>query len=128
MTQLSKEKWMIQSLLRMAEITDNEEKRTEYLSQVEDIMSEINMRSEMVIEYTVSEGSGIVDFYNQFGNIEGLRLNDIYENYLEFCEDKNFRPLTKSEFSKQTKRYLPVKTVRKTVEKGKQQIFYKEVK
>jgi len=45
MVKVSKEKWLVQQLLRMAEITDNDLKREHYLEQVENLLNDINSKS-----------------------------------------------------------------------------------
>ncbi|MFL2134177.1 primase-like DNA-binding domain-containing protein [Desemzia sp. FAM 24101] len=56
-------------------------------------------------------------------NIVHETLDEVYIHYGMFCDSGKYMPLSKSEFSKQLQKELNIKTIRKTVEGKKRQVF-----
>lgn len=102
-------RWMVQSLLRMAEITGDEVKRSEYLIQIEELMEEINEQSHQINEYGHKDATVnmfIQDLESNNIQLVNKSVNDIYVAYVKFCENNDFKKLPKNEFSKRLQRQV----------------------
>ena len=122
MAKVSKEKWLVQQLLRMAEITDDDLKRENYLKQVENLLNDINSKSASNLSPL---NISILEFVkeNKVDDFVNKTVIAVYQKYQLYCMENGYIPLAPNEFSKQLQRYTDLKTKRKVID-GKKYTIY----
>lgn len=98
-------RYRIDTLLRMASITNCEEKRQQYLLIIEELLSCGDTAKTDTIEFPFGDEKKmeIVNaFVNDYGesNIIGKINTQVYDAYVDFCNDIKSEPLSKLTFPK----------------------------
>lgn len=125
----SNKRWMVQSLLRMAEITEDEVKRSRYLQEAEEIFAEIREMEE-IFTHNREVSKGSVEFFCDINggtggsNFVKKQLNDVYKDYVNFCKNDGYRITPKNEFSKRLQAYLPISSHRINLKNGSKVTIY----
>lgn len=93
MTKISKQRWMVQSLLRMAEITDDEEKRQYYLEEVEKLMfSQIDVSRLINGNFEKGSVERYIDYVGDLGII-GKTNAEVFSAYNFWCQSEDLEPV-----------------------------------
>lgn len=98
-------KYKIDTLLRMASITDDDVKRKEYLSQIEELLDceDMGTMAETNICFGSKEEMNIViQFVEHYGisQIDGRRVSSVYKEYQNFCHSIKHNPISNCSFGK----------------------------
>lgn len=107
--------YKINSLLRMAEITEDSEKRKFYLQEAENLLfgfddGECSVETEKGLIPQV-QFEHLQDFYNLYKkDIIGKKNTYAYELYKRFCSENEIAPIDKASFCKRMTLYFPLKT------------------
>ncbi|MFC4355337.1 hypothetical protein ACFO0S_09785 [Chryseomicrobium palamuruense] len=113
----------VSSLLRMAEITEDLEKRNFYLQEAENLLLGTSNHKELE-EFKLADDS-VIEFFStvSFDELDGEPVRETYEDYIEFCLNEQFQPVANNEFSKQLQRVANLSTYRKLVD-GKKITYF----
>lgn len=108
--------YKINSLLRMAEITEDSEKIRFYLQEAENLLFGVEDGSECSVETEKGlipqvQFEHLQDFYNCYKeDIIGKKNTYAYELYKKFCSENEIIPIDKGSFCKRMTLYFPLKT------------------
>lgn len=128
MTIKSDVRYRIDTLLRMANITNNEEKRNQYLLTIEELLScGDSLKIDTVeVPFGDEEKMKIVNvFVDNFGesNIVGKTNTQVFDSYVEFCNDINKEPISKIMFSKYLRKSTGIYPIAKKINNKKVMIY-----
>lgn len=121
-------RYRIDTLLRMANITTNEEKRNQYLLSIEELLSCSD--TEKIDTFEVPFGdeekmkvvNAFVDDYKEL-NILGKTNTQVYDEYVNFCNDIKNEPLSKMLFSKYLRKSTGIYAMQKKIGKKNLRIY-----
>lgn len=107
----------------MARITTDDEKRQEYLEEVEKLLSQKDITDTLKMKQSNSSFEKYIDGKEE-GFFHEKSVEEVYENYLIYCWENNLKNnLTIATMSKYIQKEFDVSTFRKVINKRKLTFF-----